>query len=592
MGVLGPDSLGVALDLDDGLPFGLVREPQPQVFVLRFVWLLRVVHPLDLAVQFSEQVTVVGSPTVTIIAKADGTTKTAVYQQGSGTSELIFRYTVEAGLYGAEADKFFSPNYTSTSISLPAGASIRDGDSNNASLTLPPRMTRTYYFNQMPTTKTPPPARVRGGAIFEMYVEFSEPVEVTGNPQALWEFRTAPGTENAFDGWMDYVSGSGTDTLLFRYTMSAADAAPLDKGYQQSSSALWFFEHNGVRSAIRSTATGLDVHFRLQHPWNGPVPIRAVTEGQTHYIPRSMGCCTSWPPVPATSYVEVQMSTPSPYITLTHETPMRWRVQCDPSDTACVTVPFSTWQYATLVVEEDADSQDTWTKISFDWTHGTDTQYKIWWGVWTGDLVILDITDPPLAARLPRPDPPNLARNPIQWNAAGGLHPLPTRLSEISDNEPTAASGSVDLSNIAASVSEHLRRYSRGYYLTTQVFQPDEQPHLFRRGTHGMHEVVAGEAMQPIRSLQAVFSSWSRSGTSTSARRRASTRSSCWATCSSRGPRTAWSRRSRSACPSPAAPIPSASGSPSRAASTPTGRSSRPRSRTARSALSPRASLG
>ena len=144
---------------------------------------------IDLSVQFSEKVDVVGEPTVTVVAKADGTTREAVYRSGSGTSELVFRYTVENGLYGSASGQKFSHNYTSTSIELPAGASIQDSDSNDATLALPPRVTRTYNWKQLPTSESSSGlSPVRDGAVYEMRVEFSEPVEVTGNPQTLWIF--------------------------------------------------------------------------------------------------------------------------------------------------------------------------------------------------------------------------------------------------------------------------------------------------------------------------------------------------------------------------------------------------------------------
>ena len=345
---------------------------------------------MDLSVQFSEKVTVVGSPTVTVVAKADGTTRQAVYQSGSGTSELIFRYTVEAGLFDPDDKSSFAPQYTSTSIVLPTGASIRDDSSNDATLTLPPRVVLTYNWLRLPTSKpttsdSVPP--VRDGAVFERYVRFSEPVVVTGNPQTVWIFRTAGSPSVSKPVLLDYVSGSGTDTLLFRYTLTSA--AGLDPSWQDASSGLWFYGG----STIRSKANGLDAHYSLDEQIH---QIFAVTEDRTHYLGQSLHCCLSWPPSPADSYVEVQISTPSSQITITDDT-MRWHPRCPSGDPDCVEVPFTTTHYATLKVGADPDSEDTWTTVQYDWTQGTDTQYKNWWGTYTQLLVVLEPrTAPPV----------------------------------------------------------------------------------------------------------------------------------------------------------------------------------------------------
>lgn len=107
-----------------------------------------------------------------------------------------------------------------------------------------------------------------------------------------------------------------------------------------------------------------------------------------------------------------------------------------------------------------------------------------------------------------RPDPPNLARSSIQPTGPGvagtpvlasprqgisaavssataprlptGMHAVPVRMSQISANKPRDASGSLDLRRIAASVSEELRRYSKGFYLTVMVERVGSQRHLFR----------------------------------------------------------------------------------------------------------------
>lgn len=116
----------------------------------------------------------------------------------------------------------------------------------------------------------------------------------------------------------------------------------------------------------------------------------------------------------------------------------------------------------------------------------------------------------PVQAPPPPPDPPNLARGEIQPPSSGsapaaaasdrvgllgaldsqselggrrGIHHVPVQMSEIRSNQPSGASGSLDLTAISASVSEELRRYSRGFYLTVMVERVGGHRHLFRSGS-------------------------------------------------------------------------------------------------------------
>ena len=175
---------------------------------------------------------------------------------------------------------------------------------------------------------------------------------------------------------------------MFRYTLPSATG--LNPERWESGTALWFYDDAGIRSAIRSKANGLDVHYKLG---TTVVPILTVTEGQTHYLERSLECCGSWPPSPETSYVEVEISTQSPDVTITHDT-MRWRPRCPAGDSDCMEVPYDTIYYARLDV--GPVSEDTWTTVEYDWTKGTDVQFKVWWGVYSIELVVLDSeTTPP-----------------------------------------------------------------------------------------------------------------------------------------------------------------------------------------------------
>src|SRR5205085_7904080 len=82
---------------------------------------------ISIQVNFSEPVDVTGVPALALNSGG-----TATYASGTGTSALNFSYTVASGHNSADL------NYlTSTSLTLPGGATIEDLADNIASLTLP-----------------------------------------------------------------------------------------------------------------------------------------------------------------------------------------------------------------------------------------------------------------------------------------------------------------------------------------------------------------------------------------------------------------------------------------------------------------------
>jgi uncharacterized repeat protein (TIGR02543 family) len=84
---------------------------------------------LSFTVNFNKAVTVSGTPYIPITLNTGGTVN-ATYQSGSGTTSLIFRYTVVSGNDDPDGIAVGS------SIVLPVGCTIRDANSLNASLTL------------------------------------------------------------------------------------------------------------------------------------------------------------------------------------------------------------------------------------------------------------------------------------------------------------------------------------------------------------------------------------------------------------------------------------------------------------------------
>jgi len=84
---------------------------------------------IDIRITFSENVTVTGTPQLTL---ETGTTDRVIdYASGSGSTVLIFNYTIQAG------DTSSDLSYVSTSSLALNGGTIRDSATNNATLTLP-----------------------------------------------------------------------------------------------------------------------------------------------------------------------------------------------------------------------------------------------------------------------------------------------------------------------------------------------------------------------------------------------------------------------------------------------------------------------
>ena len=88
---------------------------------------------IPIAVNFSEAVTVTGTPTLSVALNIAGTsTSRAIsYSSGSGTSTLIFNYTV------ASTEETADLNYYATTSLALAGGTIKDAATNVATLTLP-----------------------------------------------------------------------------------------------------------------------------------------------------------------------------------------------------------------------------------------------------------------------------------------------------------------------------------------------------------------------------------------------------------------------------------------------------------------------
>lgn len=171
---------------------------------------------IDFIVNTSENVNVTGSPRIAI--DIGGTTKYASYQSGTGTSTLTFRYTVEAGLADADGIVISSP------IDLNSGT-IQNAGLQDLDLTFtPPAMPAVLVNSNVPTiTSITPPADATYTETqnLDFIVNTSENINVTGTPRLQVDIG---GTIK----YADYLSGTGTSALTFRYTVE--DALSDDNG--------------------------------------------------------------------------------------------------------------------------------------------------------------------------------------------------------------------------------------------------------------------------------------------------------------------------------------------------------------------------
>ncbi len=176
---------------------------------------------LNFLVTYSRAVTVSGNPRIQINVGIPPTevTKYANYVSGSGTTELLFRYTVQSG--DSDLDGvFFNPW-----LELSQG-SIVDAVGNSIAyafwgMKLVNAGYSTAYLNWFlgPTVSTvsvPTSGFYGTGNTLDFTVQFSAPVLVSGNPS----LSLVIGAQNRS---ATYVSGSGTNSLLFRYTVQASD---------------------------------------------------------------------------------------------------------------------------------------------------------------------------------------------------------------------------------------------------------------------------------------------------------------------------------------------------------------------------------
>ncbi len=192
---------------------------------------------IEVEVGFTRPVTVTGVPQLALTIGSQ--TRQASYASGSGTTALAFRYTVVA----ADAD--------STGIGIVASALALNGGTINdarggtmaAGLGLGSSAISNAAAHKVDGSRGPPGVTslsigsptvgdtFERGETIEVELVFNRAVDVTGVPRLALTIGSA--TRQAI-----YASGSGTDTLVFRYVVAAGDADSDGIGIAASALAL------------------------------------------------------------------------------------------------------------------------------------------------------------------------------------------------------------------------------------------------------------------------------------------------------------------------------------------------------------------
>ena len=184
----------------------------------------RLGEQIDVTVTFNRTVNVVttgGTPRLALTVGLN--TRQADYTSGTGTRSLVFRYTTASG--DVDEDGI---GVAAGALTLNSGA-INDARDATVAATLglgthaisaaadhkvatPPVISSIF-------TSSPVGSAFERGERIEVTVNFNRAVDVTGTPQ----FALTIGTETR---QADYVSGTGTTALVFRYTVVQADSDP------------------------------------------------------------------------------------------------------------------------------------------------------------------------------------------------------------------------------------------------------------------------------------------------------------------------------------------------------------------------------
>ena len=174
-------------------------------------------------IEWSENVTVTGSPTVGITM--GGASKTATFEAGSGSSTLTFAYELTN-----DDGTLYDVLLTANSLAL-AGGSIQDGEGTDA--VLDHEGSGQLYSPPRPRTPTPPETNGQSvdaesdeswkpGDTITARIDWNENVTVSGTPSVELELDGSSGRQAG------YAGGSGSAELRFEYTVTESDGWTYD----------------------------------------------------------------------------------------------------------------------------------------------------------------------------------------------------------------------------------------------------------------------------------------------------------------------------------------------------------------------------
>ena len=187
---------------------------------------------ITITIGFSEAVNVTGTPMLALNTTG-GLAGIASYMTGTGTSTLSFKYTVAAGQSANPLDAASTAALTLNGGSIvdtvtndpnPAVLTVATGSGTAGALAnaknividaVAPTVTGISSTNANGTYGT--------GAVITITIGFSAAVNVTGTPTLALNTTGGPA------GSASYMTGTGTSTLSFKYTVAAGQSAnPLD----------------------------------------------------------------------------------------------------------------------------------------------------------------------------------------------------------------------------------------------------------------------------------------------------------------------------------------------------------------------------
>lgn len=173
---------------------------------------------LDFVFRFNEKIIVTTTAATGSFSVTVGTrVRTALLTWGSGTDTLCFRYIIQNGESDKDGIKFSSPLTLMNTV-------IKDlvGNTGLLTFTNPPVTKNIIVDAVVPVISniiTPAAAVYKTGNILDFLINFSKKVRVTfyGTPPSL------PLIIGSRQQAAEYVSGSGSSSLLFRYIVQAGD---------------------------------------------------------------------------------------------------------------------------------------------------------------------------------------------------------------------------------------------------------------------------------------------------------------------------------------------------------------------------------